>query len=132
LLTVTDEALLAKVDAAQAGASAAMENLAIGQALESIWSAMSDANQYFADAAPWAVRKEDPARADTILFVTLEAIRKLAIMASWAVPLGAQRMLDLLGQSADARDFTALGNRIAAGTELPAPSGVFPRLELAA
>lgn len=132
LLTATDETLLAAVDAAQARAAAAMENLVIGQALESIWSAMSDANQYFADAAPWAVRKEDPARADTILFVTLEAIRKLAIMASWAVPLGAQRILDLLGQSADARDFAALGNRIAAGTELPAPSGVFPRLELAA
>lgn len=131
-LTDTDAALLAAVDAAQARASAAMQALAIGQALEAVWSAMSDANQYFADAAPWGVRKQDPARADTILFVTLEAIRKLAIMASWAVPLGSARILDLLGQSSEARNFNALSATIVPETELPAPSGVFPRLELAA
>ena len=35
----------------------------------------------------------------------------------------------LLGIAATARDFAALGDagRLVAGTELPAPSGVFPR-----
>ena len=36
---------------------------------------------------------------------------------------------EVLGQPADARDFAALGTRIAPGTALPAPSGVFPRYE---
>ena len=36
-------------------------------------------------------------------------------------------LLDLLGQAADARTFTAIGTRIAPGTALPAPVGVFPR-----
>ena len=35
--------------------------------------------------------------------------------------------LDLLGQDQAQRDFTAVGVRIAPGTPLPAPAGVFPR-----
>ena len=131
-LTETDYALLSSIDEAQAGVVAAMHGLAIGNALELIWAAMSAANNYFAEAAPWAVRKEDPARADTILYTTAEAIRRLAIMASWAIPEGSGKMLDLLGQGEDHRDFAALPLMIEAGMALPAPSGIFPRIEFKA
>ena len=97
-----------------------------------IWAAARDANQYFAEQQPWAVRKADPARADTILYYTAEAIRRLALMARWAIPESADKLLDLLGQDADAREFAALNRPIEAGTMLPAPAGVFPRLEMAA
>ena len=129
--TDADSALLASVDAAEAGMHAAMGDLAIHNALEAVWSAARDANQYFADEAPWSVRKTDPGRADTILHLTIEAIRRIAIMARWAIPGGADRLLDLLGQDGGARDFTALAVPVVAGTGLPGPSGVFPRLELA-
>jgi methionyl-tRNA synthetase len=128
--TEADEALLASVTAAEAGLHEAMKDLAIHNALEAVWSAARDANQYFADAAPWSVRKTDPERADAILHLTIEAIRRIAVMARWAIPDGADRLLDLLGQDAAARDFDALGVAVVAGTPLPAPSGVFPRLEL--
>jgi len=128
--TEADTTLLASVIAAEAGMHEAMRDLAIHNALEAIWSAARDANQYFADAAPWSVRKTDPARADAILHLTIEAIRRITIMARWAIPDGADRLLDLLGQEAGARDFDALGMSVVAGTVLPAPSGVFPRLEL--
>lgn len=127
-----DAAILAVIDAAQARALAAMPTYGINQALEAIWSAISDVNQYFADQAPWAVRKEDPARADAILYTTAEAVRRLAIMTQWAIPAGAGRLLDLLAVAADARDFAALATPLAEGTALPAPSGVFPRLEMPA
>ncbi|HWK34634.1 methionine--tRNA ligase [Sphingomonas sp.] len=125
-----EEALVESVDAAEAGLHAAMGDLAIHAALDSIWAAARDANQYFADQAPWSVRKTDPARADTILYYTAEAVRRIAIMARWAIPASADKLLDLLGQEADVRDFGALARPIAAGIALPAPSGVFPRLEL--
>lgn len=127
-----DQALLGQIDAAHAQMVVQMDSLAISQALETLWAAMSATNLYFADNAPWAVRKEDPARADAILYTTAEAIRKLAIMASWVIPEGAAKMLDLLGQADDARSFAALAMPIAEGLELPAPSGIFPRLELVA
>ena len=128
--TEADQVLLASVAAAEAGMHEAMRDLAIHNALEAIWSAARDANQYFADAAPWSVRKTDPERADTILHLTIEAIRRIAIMARWAIPDGADRLLDLLGQDAAVRSFAALAEPVVAGTVLPPPSGVFPRLEL--
>jgi methionyl-tRNA synthetase len=129
--TAAEEALVESVKAAEAGMHAAMGELAIHAALEAIWSAARDANQYFADQAPWSVRKTDPARADTILYYAAEAVRRIAIMARWAIPESADKLLDLLGQGADLRNFDALNRPIEAGTALPAPSGVFPRLEMA-
>ena len=130
--TAAEEALVESVKAAEAGMHAAMGDLAIHAALEAIWAAARDANQYFADQAPWSVRKTDPARADTILYYAAEAVRRIAIMARWAIPESADKLLDLLGQGADVRNFDALNRPIEAGTALPTPSGVFPRLEMAA
>ncbi|HWU71885.1 MAG TPA: methionine--tRNA ligase [Sphingomonas sp.] len=130
--TAAEEALVESVKTAEAGMHAAMGELAIHTALEAIWSAARDANHYFADQAPWSVRKTDPARADTILYYAAEAVRRIAIMARWAIPESADKLLDLLGQGADVRNFDALNRPIEAGIVLPAPSGVFPRLEMAA
>jgi methionyl-tRNA synthetase len=128
--TDAEDALMAGVAAAEAGMHEAMKDLAIHNALDAVWAVARDANQYFADQAPWSVRKADPARADTILHFTVEVIRRIAIMARWAIPDGADRLLDLLGQDKSARNFDALARPIVAGAALPAPSGVFPRLEL--
>ena len=130
-MTAAEEALVESVDAAEAGLYAAMNELALHAALEAIWGAARDANQYFADQAPWSVRKTDPARADAILYYACEAVRRIAIMARWAIPESADKLLDLLGQGEDVRDFQALRRPIASGTPLPSPAGVFPRLELA-
>jgi methionyl-tRNA synthetase len=130
--TEAEEALVESVRAAEAGMRTAMGELAIHNALEAIWSAARDANQYFADQAPWSVRKTDPARADTILYYAAEAVRRIAILARWAIPESADKLLDLLGQGADVRNFDALNRPIASGTPLPTPSGVFPRLEMEA
>lgn len=125
-----DEALWSLIDGAAMTAIQSMDRLQLNTALDAIWEAMSAANGYFADSAPWAVRKEDEQRADTILYVTAEAIRRLAILASWVVPRGASAILDQLAQPANARNLAALSTPLAAGTALPEPSGVFPRLVL--
>jgi methionyl-tRNA synthetase len=66
---------------------------------------------------------------ETVLWVTAEVVRQVAILAQPFVPAGAEKLLDLLAIPADARDFRALGKggRIKAGTSLPAPAPVFPR-----
>jgi methionyl-tRNA synthetase len=105
----------------------AMDELALNRALEIVWDGVALANRYFADMAPWALRKEDPVMADGVLYWTAEAVRILAILARWAIPASTDKLLDLLGQSEDARDFTALSVPLKPGTQLPAPQGVFPR-----
>jgi len=105
----------------------AFDDLALNRALEVVWDGVALANRYFADMAPWSLRKEDPAMADGVLYWTAEAVRILAILARWAIPESADKLLDLLGQDADARDFAAIATPIVPGTQLPAPQGVFPR-----
>jgi methionyl-tRNA synthetase len=110
----------------------AMDELALHRVLEILWEGVGEANRYFADMAPWALRKIDPAKADAVLYWTAEAVRQLAILAQWAIPDSAGKLLDQLAVGEGGRDFAALSTPIAAGTSLPAPQGVFPRLELKA
>ena len=69
------------------------------------------------------------ARMGTILYVTAEVVRQVAILAAPVVPAAAGRLLDALGQDAGARTFKALGEagRLRPGTPIPPPIGVFPR-----
>ena len=66
---------------------------------------------------------------ETILYVTAEVTRQIAILVQPVMPQSAGRLLDQLGVPPDARDFAALGpaGRLKPGGDLPAPSPVFPR-----
>jgi methionyl-tRNA synthetase len=123
----SDKAILGQADAMLVAAREAMRSQLIHQALNAIWATVAEANRYFAGEAPWALAKTDPARQATVLYVTAEVVRQVAILAQPVMPQACARLLDLLGIGEDARDFAALGSRIAAGAELPPPSGVFPR-----
>ena len=74
---------------------------------------------YFAGEAPWALAKTDPARQKTVLYVTAEVVRQIAILTQPAMPEASAKLLDSLGIPEDARDFAALGKRITAGVTLP-------------
>ncbi len=130
VLQKQDTDLLDIVASARGCVRTEIADLRLGGAIEAVIDASSKVNQYFADQAPWALRKTDPERADTVLFVTVEALRRLAIMLQWVIPESAARLLDQLGQSETARNWGALDDPIVTGTMLPAPSGIFPRLEL--
>ena len=106
-----------------------MDRQAIKQYLDAVWAVVADANRYFAGEEPWAKRKTDLKRMETILYVTAEVVRQVAILAQPATPIGAARLLDGLGQGTEARSFAALGEagRLAPGTAIPPPTGAFPR-----
>jgi methionyl-tRNA synthetase len=110
----------------------AMDELSLHRALEVLWEGVGEANRYFADMAPWSLRKTDAAKADAVLYWTAEAVRQLAILARWAIPASADKLLDQLDVAADARDLAALATPLTVGAALPAPQGVFPRLEIPA
>jgi methionyl-tRNA synthetase len=127
--TDNDKAMLAQADAMLEASRSAMATQQIHQWLNAVWAVVAEANRYFAGEAPWALAKTDPARQRTVLYVTAEVVRQIAILAQPAMPEASAKLLDSLGIPAGARDFAALGGgtRIAAGTVLPAPVGVFPR-----
>jgi len=129
-LTDADTALL---DAALAALPAARDlldaDLAFHNALAAIWSVVGDANRYVDAQAPWELRKTDPDRMATVLYVVAETVRRLAILVQPFVPASATAMLDLLEVDAEARTFAAISDdhRLQVGTALPKPQGVFPR-----
>jgi methionyl-tRNA synthetase len=97
--------------------------------LEAIWQVIGDGNRYVDEQAPWALKKADPARMATVLYVLAETVRHLAILVQPIMPDSMGRMLDQLSVPADARTFASLGEKgaLKAGTPLPTPQGIFPR-----
>jgi len=128
-LTAEDKEILAAADALLAQSQEAMGEQAIHQMLAAVWQVVADANRYFASQEPWALRKTDPDRMATVLYVTAEVVRQVAILAQPVMPDSAGKLLDLLGVDADARSFENLGEtgRLSPGSGLPTPEGVFPR-----
>jgi methionyl-tRNA synthetase len=124
-----DNAILAAADGMIGKAREAMKTQQLHQVLNAVWAVVADANRYFAGEAPWALAKTDPARQGTVLYVTAEVIRQIAILSQPFMPISAAKLLDLLKIPEAERQFDQLGGRrrIAAGTALPAPSPVFPR-----
>ena len=102
---------------------------AFHRALEAIWQVVGQANRYVDTQAPWTLRKTDPARMATVLYVVCEVVRHLATVVQPFVPTAAAAMLDQLAVAPAARDFAALGpvGALAPGTALPKPVPVFPR-----
>src|ERR1700681_3195988 len=127
--TNNDEAILAQADGMIGLARSAMATQQIHQALNAVWAVVAEANRYFAGQAPWALAKTDPQRQQTVLYVSAEVIRQIAILAQPVMPESSAKLLDSLGIPPDARDFAALGGatRIEPGTVLPTPAPVFPR-----
>jgi methionyl-tRNA synthetase len=128
-LSAEDRAILDAADALIGIARPAMTEQAIHVVLNAIWQVVGDTNRYFAAEEPWALRKSDPERFETVLYVTAEALRQVGILLQAVMPASAGRLLDLLGVPAQARGFDSLGaaGRLVAGAPLPAPVGVFPR-----
>ena len=124
-----DKAILAQADAMIGAARSEIAAQQIHQWLNIVWSVVAQANRYFAAEAPWALAKTDPARQGTVLYVTAEVIRQIAILTQPAMPAAAAKLLDSLGVEEGKRTFAMLGGkaRLLPGTVLPAPSAVFPR-----
>jgi methionyl-tRNA synthetase len=127
--STNDKAILAEADAMIGAARKAMATQQIHQWLNAVWSVVAEANRYFAGEAPWALAKTDPPRQRTVLYVTAEVIRQIAILTQPVMPVASSKLLDSLGVPADERGFDRLGGeiRIALGTTLPTPQAVFPR-----
>jgi len=124
-----DNAILAMADGMVAASRAAMATQQIHHWLNAVWAVVAEANRYFAGEAPWALAKTDPARQKTVLYVTAEVVRQIAILAQPAMPTASGLLLDSLGIPATERTFATLGGarRIAPGSTLPAPTPAFPR-----
>ncbi|MGI9380319.1 MAG: methionine--tRNA ligase, partial [Methyloligellaceae bacterium] len=75
-----DETILKHIGGLITDVREAIDRQALHRGLEVIWSAVNETNKYFANSEPWALKKSDPQRMETVLYVTAEAIRQLALL----------------------------------------------------
>ncbi len=129
VLAPQDSVILAAADAALAEAREAMKAQGLHTAIAATFAVVAEANRYFAGEAPWALKKTDPVRMETVLWTTAEVIRRLALQCLAVMPESAGKLLDLLAVPDDRRLFAHAGEEfvLVPGTTLPAPQPVFPR-----
>jgi methionyl-tRNA synthetase len=116
---------------------AAYGQLALSQATEQWMQAVYACNAYIDEQAPWALRKTDPARMQTVLATLYICIAQLAVAISPVMPRSTARLLDHMGIAKELRGFEAIGSHwysplAESGFQIEQPVALFPRLELPA
>jgi methionyl-tRNA synthetase len=108
----------------------AMDEQEIHHALGSLWGLIADGDGYIARMEPWALKKSDPDRMGTVLYVAAETLRHIAILGQPVIPGAADRLLDMLGVASGQRGFSYLGEagRLLPGAPITQPQGLFPRI----
>ncbi len=128
-LTDEDKALLGWCHELLGKCRDGIERQAFHDVIESLWIVVRAANAYVDVQAPWALKKTDPERMKTVLYVLAEVVRHLAILMQPVTPAAAAKLLDQLAVPETARSFAHLGegHALKGGATLPTPTGVFPR-----
>ncbi|MEP7315938.1 MAG: methionine--tRNA ligase [Sphingomicrobium sp.] len=112
-----DLSLLKIVDDSCATLTAEFDRYAFSIGLEAWMGAVFACNAYVDEMAPWALRKNDPARMAEVLGTLVAAIRRLTVAVLPVVPTSAEKLLAAIDAGAS-------------GDPIGQPIPIFPRLEL--
>ncbi len=127
--TEADQNLLGAAQGLLSSVRQEMDVQAFHKALDRLWSVIAQADRYVDEQAPWALKKTDIARMETVLYVLAEALRYLGVLLLPFMPDSSNALLNQLAVPAAERDFAHLTEEYAlkSGTPLSAPQGIFPR-----
>ncbi|MDA7713660.1 methionine--tRNA ligase, partial [Candidatus Pelagibacter sp.] len=85
-----------------------IDNQNINFYINFIINALFEANKYFNDQEPWK-KKDDPQRLATIIYTSLEMIRKITFMLYPIIPESAIKALNIFGLKEEDIDFNSIG-----------------------
>jgi len=85
-----------------------IDNQNINYYIKFIINALFEANKYFNDQEPWK-KKDDPQRLATIIYTSLEMIRKITFMLYPIIPESAIKALNIFGLKEEDIDFNSIG-----------------------
>jgi methionyl-tRNA synthetase len=113
----------------------AFDRFAFSVGIDAWLKAVFACNAYVDTRAPWALKKTDPERMQTVLATLYICIAVLAVGIRPVIPASADRLLDSMGVAKELRAFEAiLGHWYSPLAEsefrLDRPTPLFPRLEL--
>ncbi|MEQ1509019.1 MAG: methionine--tRNA ligase [Sphingopyxis sp.] len=131
-----DEALFAAVGRVVSQVMpAAYADLALSQAAEAWIGGVFACNAYIDAQAPWALKKTDTARMETVLATLYICIAQLAVAILPIIPSSATKLLDQMGLAPDLRTFAGIISHwysplVTSDYRIEQPQGLFPRLDL--
>lgn len=117
------------------GANAAIDKVAIHEAIAKVWTLVDELNNYITVQDPWVLAKDeaDRDRLATVLYTTAEGLRLLAVLLNPIVPKAAQKLWSSigtgLGELSDQRIQQGVWGVLPAGTKLGDLEVLFPRVE---
>ena len=107
-------------------------HVAPAKALENIVAIASCVNKYIDTTAPWNLyKKKQESRLHTVLYLVLEALRKMTILLIPIIPSTAKTMLALLGITSPLgitlKEEEYIWGKLSVGTSLAPSANLFPR-----
>ncbi|HLF43178.1 MAG TPA: methionine--tRNA ligase [Acidimicrobiia bacterium] len=126
-LTGEDQALLAGVDEALTAVAAHIEAVELRAGLRAAMDAATEVNVYLNANAPWKVVKDDPKRAETILWTAIQAISGIRVALSPYLPFTTPRVGEMLGLSGEVETWERPA--VEAGNALGTVEPLFLKLE---
>ena len=125
-----DREILAEIDGAFSVVG--LRNIANCHFKDGINAAMAvarAANRYLDDQAPWKQIKVDREAAGTSIYVMLQVLSGLRVLFAPYLPFSSQKLHTLLGFEGEIGPIGWHSTEVPAGTTLPVPTPLFPKLE---
>jgi methionyl-tRNA synthetase len=136
-LTEADKAIAKTAEKATKDADAAIDQVAIHEALSAIWVLVDELNNYITVQEPWVLAKDEAKRERlaTVMYVILDGLRTLSILLNPVVPKSTAKLWDALtaGEAGALVDQTiesaGVFGGLKVGTKLGSLEILFPRIE---
>jgi len=128
--THEDQALLSQAKSMLHDTGTAISKQEIHKYVNVIMLMVRETNRYIDEMAPWALKKYDPHRMVTVLYVITEILRRVAILYQPLMPSSSNKILDMLKIPQNERTFEYFDKgKVLFGVGIDKPNPVFPRLE---
>jgi methionyl-tRNA synthetase len=69
-----------------------------------------DANKYFNDLQPWALKNTNVKRMNTILYTIVTQIKNISILLSPIIPISSEKILDIMNLNKEERLLKSINN----------------------
>ena len=120
-----DKALLAMAENLLPTLRKQIDNFQLHRYCDTVWQIIAEANRYVDSQKPWSLKKEDPVRMATVLYVLTEIIRQIAILTQPILPLTSFKILAML--SVENKNFASLKKALNPGIIISEPQPLFAK-----
>ncbi|MDH3365920.1 MAG: methionine--tRNA ligase, partial [Thermoplasmata archaeon] len=126
-----EEAALGRIAEARRVVTESLAACQFREALKSLMDLAQFGNQYFDAVAPWALVRSDRVRCETVLYVSLEICRALAVMGSPFMPFSSERVWKDLGMggSIESAGWDGVEAPLKEGTPMEKPAPLFAKVD---